>query len=114
MAMERHGHEHASIRGDAPGVAPLTIGTALREFGAGDLLNEADLGNRASSQLGPLQPISTTYASGSTAWGIKFPKIVRGNLLARGYIGQFVIPTATTITTGFTVYINTTDDGAFA
>lgn len=97
-----------------PGISLGVIGTLIARLGPGDLLRETILGNDTFAQLTPLPPQTGTLSTSTTAWGIGFPKIVTGNMTGYGYIGFFEIPTGSTMTTGITVYITTTDSGEFA
>jgi hypothetical protein len=90
------------------------IGTLIAQLHAGNMFRESALGNEADVQLANIPPQTGTLSTSSTSWGIGFPKITLGQNVGLGYIGSFRIPSGTTLTTGITLYISTTDDGAFA
>jgi hypothetical protein len=83
-----------------------TIGTPIWSFGTGDLIKESSLGNETAWQMQVLP--------NGTARGIAFPKITTGNFTALGYVGIFTIAPSFTMTTGITIYVNSTDDGTIA
>jgi hypothetical protein len=79
------------------------------------LVTQLDCGQMLKeSEVGEYIPLQLVVLPNGTARGIAFPKVNVGNNTALGYLATFVIPPGLTITTGLEVYLNTTDDGAFA
>ncbi len=78
----------------------------VTQLDAGSLIRE--------SEMGEYIPLNLVLLPNGTARGIAFPKVTTGNNTPYGYLATFVIPPGLTLTTGLEVYLNTTDDGAFA
>lgn len=78
----------------------------VTQLDAGSLIRE--------SEMGEYIPLNLVLLPNGTARGLAFPKVTTGNNTAYGFLATFVIPPGLTLTTGLEVYLNTTDDGAFA
>lgn len=101
-----------SLRGFMDGFN--TIGSFIGSLHTGNLFSETTMGNVTEDYLIPAPPQTGTLSTSPTMRLLPFSKITTGNLTGYGYVGTVSIPTGLTMTTGITLYIVTTDDGAIA